>query len=327
MTKPNRKVAAKVPRVLVGAAILLLSPASAWAWGCEAHQAVAILAENHLNRHAREEAYKLLESVPIDPALQSRCRAQVPDPIVDSASWADDLRKFRPETSPWHYIDIPLDAPRGDLAEFCPASRGCVTRALAQQIDLLRNPHNPRETQADALRFVIHLVADLHQPLHCATNNDMGGNCVPVDFFGESPIEKNPESESYSPNLHSIWDYNLVHQIIGRMTVEQWADSLDRQFRSQEGDWQKAGVHLEDWAWAGHALAKSVAYGKLPVAIPLEKEVPVSVCGDDRHVSRRMLRLHERVSQRYVDAVEPTVDEQIAKAGVRLAMILNQIWQ
>jgi hypothetical protein len=320
-------MAATVRRqVLVAAAILLLSPASVWAWGCEGHQAVAIIAEKHLNRHAREEADKLLQSVPIDPVLESRCRGQGLDPIVDSAAWADDLRKFRPETSAWHYIDIPLDAPRGDLAEFCPASRGCVTRALAQQVDLLRNPSNPRETRADALRFVIHLVADLHQPLHCATNNDMGGNCVPVDFFGEFPVEKNLESESYSPNLHSIWDYDLVHQIIGRMTEAQWADSLDRQFRLQEENWQKAGVNLEDWTWAGHKLARTVAYGKLPVAILAENEVPVSECRDDRHVSRRMLRLHERVSQQYVDAVEPTIDEQITKAGVRLAIILNQIW-
>jgi hypothetical protein len=69
-----------------------------------------------------------------------------------------------------------------------------------------------------------------------------------------------------------------------------------------------------------------VVYAKLPVAVPLEKPEPVKSCRDDNHISTRMLKLHEQVSQQYVDAVEPNINQQIAKAGVRLAMVLNQIW-
>jgi hypothetical protein len=83
---------------------------------------------------------------------------------------------------------------------------------------------------------------------------------------------------------------------------------------------------VEDWAWQSHELADSVVYARLPVAIPVESPVPTKACSDDNHVSTRMLNLHEKVSQHYVDAVVPTIDEQIAKAGVRLAMVLNQIW-
>jgi mevalonate kinase len=78
--------------------------------------------------------------------------------------------------------------------------------------------------------------------------------------------------------------------------------------------------------WEGHELANSVVYGKLPVAVPIEKPVEVKSCTDDHHISHRMLKLHERVSQPYADAVWPTIEEQVAKAGIRLAMILNQIW-
>jgi len=312
--------------VMGAAFISLLSPVRAWPWGCEGHQAVAMIAEKHMSPHALEMANKLLQSSPIDPRLPRFCVGQGLDLMADSSTWADDLRKVRPETSPWHYIDIPRDAPRSAIAESCPASKGCVTSAIELQIELLRSDSPDARVRADALRFVIHLVGDLHQPLHCVTNNDMGGNCVPVDFLGNPPVEKNPQYEIYAPNLHAIWDYSIIQRMKGQEPVAQWAASLDQQFYSQAGGWEKAGVDVDGWAWEGHELANSVAYAKLPVADPVEKPVEVKGCSDDNHVSTRMLKFHEKVSQQYVDAVAPTINEQIAKAGVRLAMVLNQTW-
>jgi hypothetical protein len=312
--------------VLGAALILLFSPVRAWPWGCEGHQAVAMIAEKHMNAHALEMANKLLRSQPIDPALPRFCVGAGLDLMADSATWPDDLRKVRPEASPWHYIDIPRDAPRSALADSCPAATGCVTSAIERQTDLLRNDSADPRVRADALRFIIHFVGDLHQPLHCVSNNDEGGNCVPVNFFGNPPVERNPQFETYAPNLHAIWDYGIIQRMKGQEPVAQWAASLDQQFSSQEAAWEKAGVNVEDWAWEGHELADSVVYAKLPVAIPVEKPVQVKSCADDDHVSTRMLKLHEQVSQQYVDAVAPTIKEQIAKAGFRLAMVLNQIW-
>ena len=321
------RVRASVCHCLLGAALILLfSPARIWAWGCEGHQAVAIIAEKHMTPHALEMANKLLQSEPIDPTLPRFCMGVGLDLMADSSTWADDLRKVRPEASPWHYIDIPRDAPRSSMAESCPASTGCVTSALAHQIELLRNDGTDARVRADALRFIIHFVGDLHQPLHCVTNNDEGGNCVPVNFFGNPPIEKNPQYETYSPNLHAIWDYGMIQHIKGQEPVAQWAASLDQQFNPQESGWEKAGVNVDDWVWESHELADSVVYAKLPVAIPVEKPVPVKACSDDDHVSTRLLKLHEQVSQQYLDEATPTIDEQLAKAGVRLAMVLNQIW-
>ena len=312
---------------LGAALIFLFAPLRAWPWGCEGHQAVALIAERHMNAHALEMANKVLQSAPIDPTLARFCPNTGLDLMADSATWADDLRSTRPEASPWHYIDIPRDAPRSALAESCPASTGCVISAIHHQLDLLRSGSTDARTRADALRFVIHFVGDMHQPLHDVTNNDLGGNCVPIDFFGDVPVERNPQSESYSPNLHAVWDYRIIQRMKGTETVAQWAASLDQQFSSQAGAWEKAGINVEDWAWEGHELADSVVYAKVPVAIPVEKPVLVKACSDDNHVSTRLLKLHEVVWQPYVDAVAPTINEQIAKAGVRLAMILNQIWQ
>jgi hypothetical protein len=287
---------------------------------------VALIAEKHMSSHALEMANKLLQSAPIDPALVRFCSSQGLDLMEDSATWADDLRSSRPEASPWHYIDIPRDAPRGSLAEFCPASSGCVTSAIAHQIETLRDNAADARARADALRFIIHLVGDLHQPLHCVSNNDEGGNCVPIDFFGNAPVERNPQYETYAPNLHGVWDYAIIQRLKGGQSVASWAIALDEQFSARAGAWQKQGVNVEDWAWEGHDLADSVVYPKLPVAIPVEKPVSVKSCADDNHVSTRLLELHEQVTQPYVDAVAPALNEQIAKAGVRLAMVLNQIW-
>lgn len=305
----------------------LCAPARGWAWGCEGHQAIALIAEKHMTPHALEMANQLLQSQPIDPTLPRFCLGVGLDLMADSATWADDLRKVRPESGPWHYIDIPRDAPRSAVAESCSAATGCVTSALAHQIDLLRGANTDPRERADALRFVIHFVGDIHQPLHCETNNDEGGNCVPVKFFGNPPVEKNLQYETYSPNLHALWDYGIIQHLKGQVPVAQWAASLDQQFSAQDDAWQKAGIHLDDWAWESHELADSVVYAKLPVAIPVETPVPVKSCADDDHVSTRLLRLGEWVSQPYVDAVAPTINEQIAKAGVRLAMVLNQIWK
>jgi len=312
--------------VLGAAFILLFSPVRAWPWGCEGHQAVAMIAEKHMNTHALEMANKLLQSEPIDPALPRYCLSQGLDLMADSSTWADDLRSSRPEASPWHYIDIPRDAPRSAMAKSCPASTGCVTSAIEHQVELLRSDGTDARVRADALRFIIHFGGDLHQPLHCVSNNDLGGNCVPIDFFGNPPIEKNPQYESYAPNLHAIWDSAIILRIKGMESVAQWAASLDQQFSSQAGGWEKEGVNVENWAWESHELADSVVYAKLPVAIPVEKPEPLISCSDDNHISTRMLKLHELVSQQYVDAVAPTLNQQIAKAGVRLAMVLNQIW-
>lgn len=315
-------------RQIMGMAIILmLSPVRAWPWGCEGHQTIAIIAEKHMTPHALEMANRLLHSEPIDPALSRFCASRGLDLLADSSNWADDLKSARPETSVWHYIDIPRGAPQSALAASCPASSGCVTSAIEHQIHLLRSHQTDTRERADALRFIIHLVGDLHQPLHCVSNNDEGGNCVPVDFFGNVPVEKNLQYETYSPNLHSIWDSAILQRIEGAETVTQWAARLDQRFGSEARQWDKEGINIENWAWESHVRAESVAYGKLTVPIPVEKPEPIKSCGDDNHVSARMLKLHEQVSQSYVDAVAPSVNEQITKAGVRLAMILNLIWR
>ena len=144
---------------------LLCLPAPAHAWGCEGHQVVALLAEMHLTPHALEMAKQILADGPIDPNLSRFCKQGGADPLADASTWPDDIRGQRPETAPWHYVDVPLGTTQRDVEKFCDPKEGCVTRAILDQLAILREEKSDPQKRADALRFLIHFVGDLHQPL------------------------------------------------------------------------------------------------------------------------------------------------------------------
>jgi hypothetical protein len=304
----------------------MLSPA-AHGWGCKGHETVALIAEAHLTPAAKAMAFGILNASPIDPLLSRYCKDPGLDAFTDASTWADDERQIKPETAAWHFIDIPRGASENDLSQFCPTATGCVTTALAAQIDILRDRHASPLARAEALRFVIHLVGDIHQPLHDATNNDRGGNCVPVEFFGHTPRETNTTAESYSPNLHGVWDSNIIDRFSpASQTPRQLAQMLDENFQQQESAWNSETINFNTWAWEGHQLAESTAYGRLPVKIAIEKPLDIQSCADDEHISKRILGLNEDLEDDYQSAAAPVIEEQVTKAGIRLAALLNSLW-
>jgi len=327
---------------LIGFTAIAIAP-SAKAWGCKGHQAIALIAEIHMTPHARQVAMQILHASPIDPTLARYCGQSGLDPFADASTWPDDIRKLRPETPPWHFIDIPRGAPKSDIAKYCPPSTSCVTRALTEQVRILRDLGSTAQAKADALRFIIHFVGDIHQPLHAITNNDMGGNCVPVTFFGQAPegppgrrlvepggsIESVPGSGSFHPNLHSIWDTDIIEHFSPGQSSTQLASNLDQKFDSQISAWLKQPVDYEAWAWESHQLAESTAYGKLPHPLAIETPRPVSACVDpaDPTSHDRLLKIDENLGDDYQNAATPVVEEQLAKAGARLAALLNSVWQ
>jgi S1/P1 Nuclease len=299
---------------------------AAHAWGCKGHETVAIIAEAHLTTAAKAMAFKILNAGPIDPSLSRYCQDPGLDAFADASTWADDERQVKPETGPWHFIDIPRGAPESILSQFCRPATGCVTTALAAQIEILRDRKASPQVRADALRFVIHFVGDIHQPLHDTTNNDRGGNCVPVEFFGRAPKETNATAQSYSPNLHGVWDANIIDQLSPGETSRQLAQMLDQHFEQQESGWSSQTINFNTWAWESHQLAESTVYGRLPAKIAIEKPLDIQSCADDNHISTRMLQLNEDLEGDYQAAAAPVVEEQLAKAGIRLAALLNSLW-
>jgi hypothetical protein len=317
----------KIRVVIAGALVLagLVCGSPIFAWGCKGHQIVALIAENHLRPNTRLMVKEILDAAPIDSTLNRYCGQSGLDAFSDSSTWADDERTIRPDTGAWHYLDIPRGAAKADVWKFC-APEGCVTSAIEAQLAILRDVTASARARGDALRFLIHFVGDMHQPLHLTTNNDRGGNCVPVAFFGLGPVQTNPQKEDYRPNLHSVWDTDIVERASQGQTPQQAADALETKLRALSIAWQSKSIDVGGWAWESHRIAEETVYGKLSTKIRIEAPKPVATCADDNHISARMLALDEQVDDSYQAAAEPVVQEQLMKAGVRLAMLLNNLW-
>jgi S1/P1 Nuclease len=292
-----------------------LFAASTFAWGCKGHQAVALIAERHLTPEAREYLNALLKENPIDPELKRTWGVFAGSLLADGANWPDDIRGLR-HNGPWHYIDIPRRAPRQPLDAYC-GDAGCVTRAIAEQLAILKNPHADPQLRAEALRYVTHFVGDLHMPLHASDNNDSGGSCTPVEFLGKAPEMRN---HSYVPNLHLIWDTSILEHAMNDADSESIAETLERKFQKNFAAWEKAGIDVERWTWESHDLAEALAYGKLRPKDPVENAAQTHSCSD---VGERLLRMHFRVDEKYQKASAPVAEKRVAQAGIRLAMILN----
>jgi len=288
------------------------------AWGCKGHQTVALIAERHLAPDARQYLNALLKDNPIDPQLKRYCGNFAGSLLADGSTWPDDVRNAR-NNGFWHYIDIPRGAPRAPLSGYC-GGKGCVTQAIAWQLTILKDPHAEPQKRAEAIRYIVHFVGDLHMPLHATTNNDEGGNCVPIGYFRRQAHESD---HSYSPNLHSAWDTLIVERDMEGADPREYADFLEQSFSAETAAWQSAGIRVDDWAWESHDLAEAFAYGKLRPKDPVEAPVEVHSCTDDNNVGERLLQMHFVVGEKYQKAAAPVVERRIAQAGIRLAMILN----
>lgn len=306
--------------------VLLISVCSffsiqAHAWGCEGHEIVALIAMKHLQPQVASQVNAILAASPIDAAVKRYCRTSGLPAMADVATWADDIRSDQPETGPYHFIDIPLNATRDkyDAAQVC--QEACVVDAIAKYVGQLKTSSDPK-TRADALRFVIHFVGDIHQPLHDETNGDRGGNCIPVEYDEEIPRQTSHEREDYYPNLHAVWDSDIIQAMLAAhdMTLEEFSDFLDHRYQPRLQRW--ASGQPIDWAWEGHDAAIT-AYRSLPANVPRDSSVQVNSCADNNHVGARMADLHIVLGERYDNVSRPIVEEQLTKAGIRLAALLN----
>ncbi len=308
-------------RFLSAIAIFLSSVAPAFGWGCEGHQIVALIARAHLTPATSAAVDELLKSNPIDPSVKVFCQNPPSDLMAIASTWADDT-KDPEKTGTWHYVDIPLTANGpASMGVWCPPigepvggkdRSGCVTDAIAYEWAILRDASRPASERAKALRYVIHFVGDIHQPLHDSDNDDRGGNCTALTFFGqEKPV-----------NLHALWDYRIIQRDLenGKLSQAALASELDKRFSSHWKDWGGAKADPDAWAWEGNAIAKSVVYGDLKPAIPFEKPNPQVDCNAERD---KVAALHISVGDTYVNEALPVIDEQLAKAGYRLAGMLN----
>lgn len=315
------------------------APARMYAWGCVGHQVVAYIASQNLNASAAAQVNQLLADAQYG-SFKRFCDVTNLGKIEYFATWADDARTDA--NAGWHFWDIPLAVKTASIPQFC--DQGCVVTALKEQVGIL-NSNAARPDKQRALMFVIHLVGDAHQPMHIVDNGDRGGNCVPVSFeytgFSHKTTEekgKNGQpSGSYSPNLHSIWDDNIIQTMTGveqktnnDQLTQALGDSIAHEYAKQIAANKNVSVDLKkgadfaSWALAAHKLAGPNSYDKMPTAIPVDPNPhTLTTCAG---VSSRFASLNETAQKDFVKNAQPIVRQQLALAGARLAATLNAIW-
>lgn len=282
--------------------IILCTPSMSLGWGAGGHMIVAQIAWDRLNPRAKAQATALL-ALPINPAAES---ARSKD-FVNAAHWADDLRPFAEFDSfkELHFIDNPFSTD-GTALPALPTPN--VVTALQDNVNILKTSTD-QNARAQALRFIIHFVGDIHQPLHCVSrfssalpDGDRGGNLVSITVKGANGKPK-------KTNLHSYWDgglgtFPLTGPNFAPPPLSQIPAAAAKAMAGNPAT--NPALKLDDplnfqsWADESFALAKDVAYkgiannGK-PTAAYNTKGVKV-------------------------------VRQRVAWGGYRLAALLNSIW-
>jgi hypothetical protein len=166
---------------------------------------------------------------------------------VEASLWADQVRGSRRDTGALHFVNIPLDATAYDPATQCPEGR-CIIAAIEHDRAILADEATPLPERAEALRFLLHLVGDLHQPLHVSDNDDRGGNQTEVSLFDRVT------------NLHKVWDGELIER--AGLDEEAYFARLKLKMEGLDvGALERGSV--VDWAMEGHRVAVEHAY-RLP---------------------------------------------------------------
>jgi nuclease S1 len=246
--------------------IFMFLAIKASSWGLTGHRVVGQIAENYLSKKASKEVKKILGT----------------ESLADVANWMDFI-KSEPSydyMKPWHYVTVP-EGKTYETSEKEP--KGDVIWAINKFIGELKSDTLTLEEQQFALKFLVHLIGDIHQPLHVGNGHDKGGNDVKIKYFWQNS------------NLHRIWDSGMVDG--QNLSYTEWVSRLNHTTKSQVAIWQSATIN--DWAMESMALRSSVY-----------------AIGDKKNLTYRYN--YDHIAE---------VDRRLLQAGVRLAGVLNDIYQ
>lgn len=281
------------------AAVLLAWASRAWGWGPDGHVIVARIAQARLTPTARAEMQRLL----------GRLEFASPEVVM----WPDEIRgsqryeKKYPRNASWHFVDFDVMGPSPE-----PHSLDGDDNVVAQVTrwhNFLLRKRASKERRLDALRFLAHFMADLHQPLHCAYRYyDMGGNMIPVHSFHGEYFTVTPDTPmDRLPNLHIVWDEYLVSELLAGKSPAEIADELNEGIsEDQRQEWLKGSP--KEWALESHEIARERVYR----------------WANNHHLPFKWRRPGmELTMENYISLSLPYVRLQLQRAGVRLAHYLN----
>jgi hypothetical protein len=260
----------RTARIAIASILLLCGSLPAAAWGPNGHRIVGQIAENHLTAAARLGISELVGRASL---------AQI-------GTWADEIKSDPAwdHASPWHYVNA---APGQSIESARRSPNGDVVEAIQRFERVLRDRGSARKERVEALKFLVHFVADVHQPLHVGYASDRGGNDIRVRWFGETT------------NLHRVWDEHLVeHQ---RLSFTEWVRFFGHAKPGEIEAWHRSDVY--DWARESRSM--------LPAVYDF---------GDSR--SERTPYLGFDYIFKHADGVRL----RLLQAGIRLSGMLNDIF-
>lgn len=276
-------------RILKISALLLCTAASqqALAWGATSHRSIGLIAEQHMNPSALKKAHAILDG----------------HSLAYVSNWADEIRaepKKYGYTFDWHYTTWQDDDDRFN-ASLENKDTGFLLSQVEKQIAVLKNPNAANPDKAFALKMIVHLLGDLHQPLHVGGGNDRGGNTCLVTWHGKST------------NLHAVWDSEMITTT--QLSFTELADfaSQDRS-SSQSNAWQSGT--LKQWSEESKRLRSRIYPAE--VIAPSTPTTYLSYC-QGNVANEAMPKLGYDYSYQFSSSVR----DRIYQAGIRLAKILN----
>ena len=200
---------------LIVALVFLYLPYSAGAWGLIGHRVVGEVADQYINVKTRKAIQAILGS----------------ESLAMSANWADFVKSDTTYNylGNWHYFNLPANLSKTEMLSYIDAQSGPnVYKKITEMIAILKNAKSTLIQKKLALRMLIHMVGDLHQPMHTARLDDLGGNKVLITWFGEKS------------NLHKVWDEGLVD--LQRLSYTEYAKAINHPTVAEFTTWQKASL-------------------------------------------------------------------------------------
>jgi len=237
-------------------------------WGKTGHRIVGEIAERQLSDDVKDIVYDILDG----------------ESLAVVSTWADEMRSnpnWRPYDK-WHYVNLPLDLEYPDAN--VPEEN--VVTIIERCVAILKSPMADKEMKKFYLKYLVHLVGDLHQPMHTGRYEDYGGSKIPITFKGRKGSDN-------KTNLHVLWDTNLIDDF--KMSFTEWSNHLQNKYRKEE---VKQSNVLE-WTFESHWWAKDIYKNTPP---------------------------NSYLSYDYVYRYQPVLEKRLYKAGVRLGNLINDIF-
>lgn len=245
---------------------VLVTSVEAFAWGKTGHRIVGEIAQKNLSLDAQKGVQSILGN----------------ETLAKVATWADEIKSNRryDYASPWHYVNFPYGKTYFEVKK---NPEGDVLEAIIRMDETLRNKRATNTEKQEALKFLVHFVGDVHQPLHVGQASDRGGNSVTVLWF-EEPT-----------NLHHVWDDSILR--FEEFSYTEYVNHLN-QFTNEQRVAINSGTPL-DWAM------ETRSYAEIVYNVGTDKKL-----GYDYQAKAKLV-----------------VEERLRSGGLRLAKILNDIFE